>query len=333
MNTTPIYVNATGFYIPEKRIPNSYFAALHGKPEDWFVQRTGIITRARANEKETIDYMCSKAVANLARNAPFSLAQVDLIVFASYSPDDTVGTTAHRVQREFGIEQAKVITVSSACSSAINAVEIVRSFIASGIATRALLIAGDRNSTYSDDNDPAHGHLWGDAAVAWLISNRRFDTGSAEDSAADSGVGGDMEIVDVETRGLGHIGSGPDGVYLRPRTDGIGMPNGKDVFNQACTYIEKYSREILERNGLSVESLDWFVSHQANLRIVAHVCREMGLPMEKTLNNIERLGNTGCGSSLLSLSQQRDRLRPGDNIVVSTFGGGYSVGSMLLKAL
>ncbi len=322
MNTTSVYINATGYYVPDKRVPNSYFAKLYGKSEGWFTQRTGILTRSRANDKETIDYMCRKAVENALRTVPFPVGEVDLVVFASYSPDDTVGTTAHRIQREFGIEAAKAMYVSSACSSAMNALEIVRSFFGTGIAGKALVIAADRNSTYSDDNDPAHGHLWGDAAVAYFLSTERFGKG-------------DMEIVDIETRGLGHIGAGPDGVYLRPRTDGIGigMPNGRDVFNQACVYIEKYSREILGRNGLDISSLDWFVSHQANLRIISHVCGELGLPVERTLNNIEELGNTGCGSSLLSLAQHRDKLKAGDNIVVATFGGGYSVGAMLLKAL
>jgi 3-oxoacyl-[acyl-carrier-protein] synthase-3 len=320
MGKTPIYINATGYYIPAGRVPNSYFAELYGKPEEWFTQRTGIRTRARASEKETIDYMSKKAVENALRTAPFPIGEVDLVVFASYSPDDTVGTTGHRIQREFGIEHAKVMYVSSACSSAINALEIVRSFFVSGIATKALVIAADRNSTYSDDHDPAHGHLWGDAAVAYFLSTEHYGAG-------------DLEIVDMETRGLGHIGVGPDGVYLRPRADGIGMPEGRDVFNQACTYIEKHTRGILERNGLDVPSLDRFVSHQANLRIVAHVCRELDLPMERTLNNIEELGNTGCGSSLLALAQHRDRVKAGDNIVVATFGGGYSVGAMLLKVV
>ncbi len=322
MVKAPVYINATGYYVPSQRIPNSYFAELYGKPEDWFTQRSGIVTRSRASQKETIDYMCSKAVENAVRTVPFPIGEVDLIVFASYSPDDTVGTTAHRIQREYGIEGAKALYVSSACSSAMNAVEIVCSFFASGIASKALVIAADRNSTYSDENDPAHGHLWGDGAVAYFLSTERFGAG-------------DMEIVDIETRGLGHIGAGPDGVYLRPRTDGIGigMPNGRDVFNQACVYIEKYARLVMERNGLDVSSLDWFVSHQANLRIVSHVCKELGLPLERTLNNIEELGNTGCGSSLLSLAMHRDRLKPGDNIVVATFGGGYSVGALLLKAL
>ncbi len=315
MNT---YINATGVYIPTQRIPNSYFTRLHDKPEEWFVQRSGIQTRARATEKETLDAMSIKAVEDALRTAPFAIGEVDLIVQASYSPDDTVGTTAHRIQRHFDIAGAKVMYVSSACSSAINAMEIVHSFFRSGIATKALLIAGDRNSTYSDDNDPAHGHLWGDGVTAYILSTEQFSDL-------------DIELLDIETRGLGNIGAGPDGVYLRPRTVGIGMPNGRDVFNQACVYIERFSREILERNNLTVNDLTWFVSHQANLRIVSHVCKELGLPIERTLNNIEELGNTGCGSSLISLAQHRGKLRSGDTVVVSTFGGGYSVGTMLLK--
>ncbi len=322
MVNSPIYINATGYYVPSQRIPNSYFAELYDKPEEWFTQRSGIVTRSRATQRETLDYMCLRAVDNALRTVPFPVAEVDLIVFASYSPDDTVGTTGHRVQREYAIDGAKVMYVSSACSSAMNAIEIVKAFFETGISSKALVIAADRNSTYADDNDPAHGHLWGDGATAYFLSKERFGAG-------------DIEIVDIETRGLGHIGAGPDGVYLRPRTDGIGigMPNGRDVFNQACVYIEKFSRDIMERNGLDTASLDWFVSHQANMRIVGHVCRELGLPEERTLNTIQELGNTGCGSSLLSLAWHRDRLKPGDNIVIATFGGGYSVGAMLLKVL
>ena len=314
------YINATGWFVPEKRVPNSYFSALHDKPEEWFVQRSGIHTRSRADEKETLDYMSLRAVNDAMRTCPFAAEQIDLIVQASYSPDDTVGTTAHRIQRELGIVNAKVIYVSSACSSAINAIEIIRSFFESGIATKALLVAGDRNSTYSDDNDPAHGHLWGDGAVAYILSTEIYGKG-------------DIEVIDIETRGLGHIGSGPEGVFLKPRTLGIGMPYGRDVFNQACVYIEKFSREVADRNGLDVSQVDWFVSHQANKRIVAHVCREMGLPEERALNNIEELGNTGCGSSLLSLAQHRGCLRSGHNVIVAVFGGGYSVGAMLLKVV
>jgi 3-oxoacyl-[acyl-carrier-protein] synthase-3 len=187
-----------------------------------------------------------------------------------------------------------------------------------GIASKALVVAADRNSTYSDDNDPQHGHLWGDAAVAYLLSTERY-------------ADGDMELIDIETRGLGHIGAGPEGVFLKPHTVGVGMPYGRDVFNQACVYIEKYAGEILERNGLDVASLDWMVSHQANMRIVSHVCRELGVSEQHTFNNISELGNTGCGSSLLALAQNRDKLRAGDNIVVATFGGGYSAAAMLLK--
>jgi 3-oxoacyl-[acyl-carrier-protein] synthase-3 len=315
---TNTYINATGYYIPAGRVPNSYFAKLYDKPEEWFVQRSGIRTRSRASAEETIDRMSIEAVRATMRNAPFSVGEVDLIIFASYSPDDTVGTTGHRIQREFGIGKAKVMYISSACSSALNAIEIIRSFIQTGIASKALLVAAERNSTYSDDNASEHGHLWGDAAVAYLLSTERY-------------ADGDMEVIDIETRGLGHIGAGPDGVFLKPHTVGIGMPYGRDVFNQACVYIEQFSRDILNRNGLDMASLDWLASHQANMRIVSHVCKELGLPEERTLNNIGELGNTGCGSSLLALAQNRDKLKAGDNVVVATFGGGYSAAAMLLK--
>lgn len=315
-----MFINSTGYFAPEKRIPNSYFAELYGQTEDWFLQRTGILTRSRASERETLDYMCSKAVRKALETLPYDIADVDLVVFASYTPDDTVGTTGHRIQREFGIERAKVFYVSSACSSAVNGIEIIDAFFRTGKASKALLVSGDRNSTYSDDRDPHHGHLWGDAATAFFFSKER--TGD-----------GDLEVIDVETHGLGHVGMGPDGVYLRPADEGIKMPGGKDVFNQACVHMEKAAREITARNGVDISAVDWFVSHQANMRIIAYVAKHLGIPPEKALSNIEEFGNTGCASSLLVVAQNRSRFRKGDTICLTTFGGGYSLGALLLKAV
>ncbi len=312
-----MFVNATGYYIPEKRLKNDYFSRLHGLDEDWYVKRTGIISRARANDKETIDYMCIAAVNNALPQLPYDIKEVDLIVFASYTPADTVGTTAHVVQREFQIERAKAFYISSACSSAINAMEIIRSFFATGIATKALLISGDRNSSYAADTDQQSGHLWGDGATAFFFS-------------AASYTPADAAVLDITTQGLGHIGCGPAGVYLNPK-EGITMAHGKDVFTQACTYMAQSTEAILAKNNYSLADLAYFIGHQANKRIVMHVCHTLNIPEHKSLTNIEELGNTGCTSALLVYAQNAGRFRPGDLICLSAFGGGYSTGTCLLK--
>lgn len=168
-----MYINATGFYLPEQRIPNSFYTERAGLTDDWIVQRTGIKTRARAQANENINTMGLEAVRNALPWLPYDIKDVDLIVAATYSPYDTVGTAAHVVQHAYGIENAKAFTISSACSSFVNALEIIEGYFACGKARKALIIGGDKNSAYSNEDDPKAGHLWGDTAVAFFISNER----------------------------------------------------------------------------------------------------------------------------------------------------------------
>ncbi|MDR3366145.1 MAG: ketoacyl-ACP synthase III, partial [Prevotellaceae bacterium] len=246
------------------------------------------------------------------------IADVDLIVFASYSPSDTVATTAHIVQREFGVKKAKAFYVSSACSSAINAMEIIELFFAGGKASKALLLSADRNTSYYNPKDTKAGHLWGDAAAAFFLSKERT-------------CAYEPQVLDVITHGLGHVGKGKEGVYLDPRKEGIQMHNGKDVFINACTYIAGCAQEITAKNGYAIADLTYFISHQANMRIVSHVVEQLGVPEEKSLNNISELGNTGSVSSMLIFAQNYRRFRPNDLICISVFGGGYSAGACLVK--
>ncbi|MDR2938632.1 MAG: ketoacyl-ACP synthase III [Prevotellaceae bacterium] len=313
-----MFINAVGHYIPSRRTPNSYFLEVSGLADEWIFQRTGIKTRAWASEEETIDYMCIESVKRALPQLPYEAAEVDLIIFASYSPSDTVATTAHIVQREFGMEKAKAFYVSSACSSAINALEIIQLFFDGGKASKALLLSADRNTSYFNEHDPKAGHLWGDAATAFFFSKEKMQSS-------------EPKLLDVVTQGLGHIGKGREGVYLNPKREGITMNNGKDVFTQACTYIAKNTRGIVEKNGYSLSDLSYFIGHQANARIVSHVVRELGVPEEKALNNIQELGNTGSVSSMLILAQNYQRFKKDDLVCLSVFGGGYSAGACLVK--
>lgn len=313
-----MYINSVGFYIPETRVTNEYFAEQNGLSSDWIVQRTGIISRAKASEKETIDYMCNKAVADALPNLPYSIKEVDMIVFASYTPSDTIATTGYVIQREYGIEDAKVFHISSACSSGINAMEVISTFLHSGLVTKALLICADRNSTYSDDKDSISGHLWGDAATAYFISDETYGEKTPQ-------------IIDVTSQGLGHIGIGPKAVFLDPKGSGLQMPYGRDVFMYACNYIAQNTDAILSINGYTPDDLSYFISHQANMRIMINVAKQLGLKDEQMLSNIAELGNTGSASALLVFAQNIDRFVSGDLICISVFGGGYSAGSCLIN--
>lgn len=313
-----MYINAVGFYIPEERVPNEYYTKITGMTDEWIVQRTGIKTRSRAREDENMNTMSVDAVRNALPSLPYDIKDVDLIISSTYSPFDTVGTAAHVVQHEFGIEGAKAFTMSSACSSFVNALEIIEGYFATGKASKALIIGGDKNSAYSNEEDPKSGHLWGDAAVAFFISNERI-------------TDNDYEVLEIYTEALGCLGKGPEGIQLRPRNGGISMPEGKDVFVQACTYMPKNALRLLNKRGYTFDDLSYFIGHQANMRILKNIANNINLPDEKVLSNIEELGNTGSASCALVFAQNLAKFKKGDLVCISVFGGGYSAGACLIR--
>lgn len=313
-----MYINAMGCYIPSERIPNSYFEQLNGLTNDWIVQRTGIETRSKVSEGENVDTMAFEAIDDAISRLSYDIKDTDLIVAASYCVYDSVATVAHKAQRKYDIKGAKAIYASSACSSFINGLEIIEGYFAMGKAEKALLICSEQNSYYANTSDPKSGHLWGDAAVAFFISKDRL---------SDS----DIRIVNVYTEGLGHIGKGPDGVRLRPKEDGITMPDGRDVFIHACRYMIHALNKSLSDSGLGISDITKLICHQANKRIVAQVAHQLEKPMTDFLNNIEELGNTGSASAPLVLAQNRDSFASGEKAALMVFGGGYSCGCFIVE--
>lgn len=313
-----MYINAIGYYVPEGRVDNDHFKEVNGLTSEWIEQRTGIRTRSKAGEGENVDTMALEAVESALPHLPYDIKDVDLIVAAAYCVYDTVATTGHIVQRQYGVEGAKVVYASAACSSFINGMEIVEGYFASGKAKRALLVCSEHNTYYSNESDPKCGHLWGDAAVAYFVSAERI---------SDS----DIEIEEVFTEGLGHLGKGPDGVKLRPREDGITMPDGRDVFMYACRYMVYALNKMLEHQDADLSSVSRIICHQANKRIVAQVAHQLDMPMTSFVNNIEELGNTGSASAALVLAQNLDRFGKGDKVALVVFGGGYSCGGMMVR--
>lgn len=307
-----------GQYVPSQRIPNEYFTSVNGLTPDWIEQRTGIRSRSKTAPDENVDTMGIKAVEDALRTLPYDVKDVNLIVSAHYCAYDTVATVAHKIQREYAINGAKVVYISAACSSFINGLEVIEGYFASGKADKALLVCSEENSYYSNESDPKSGHLWGDAAVAFFISKEKL---------ADT----DIRILDVFTEGLGDIGKGPGGVMLRPKEDGITMPDGRDVFIHACRYMIYALNKSLANIGLKKEDIAKFITHQANKRIVAQVAHQLDLTLDSFYNNIEELGNTGSVSAPLVLVQNFDKINKGEKVALMVFGGGYSCGCFIIE--
>lgn len=313
-----LYINKITHYLPRQVVPNSYFKEVNGLDDDWIYSRTGIKNRSKAGENENTNTMGIKAVQQAVKDLPYPIEEVDLIIAATYSPYDTVATPAHAVQRLFNIGQAQCVSVSSACSSFINAMEIAQGYFAMGKATKALIIGSEHNSAYANETDPQSGHLWGDGAVAVFISPENYS-------------GQDARIIDIYTRGLGHIGKAAEAVYLRPKNGGIGMPEGRDVFLNACHYMIEALEQVTKSYQKNILDLNWIPSHQANQRIIKTIAKQTEIPEERFLMNIEERGNTGSPSCAISLSENLYKIKPGDLVGLTVFGGGYSCGAMLLQ--
>lgn len=313
-----MYINSMGCYVPSTRIDNDHFLEVNGLTSDWILQRTGISTRSKCAVGENQHTMAVEAVDAAMQALPYPVTDVDLIIGAGYAVYDSVATTAHIVQQHWGISEAKAMYLTSACSSFLNALETVEAFFMAGKASKALIVCSEHNTYYSNESDPKSGHLWGDGAVAWFLSKERM----AET---------DWEVLSVVTHGLGHVSKGPAGVRLRPREDGITMPDGRDVFINACRYMVSSLGEAVDMAGTTMEEIRYIAPHQANMRIVAQVAHQLSLPMDRFINNIQELGNTGSASAAIVLTQRKDDVRQGDLVGLTVFGGGYSCGAAIIR--
>ncbi len=314
-----MFIHHVAHYLPPTVVPNSYFTAINGLTDEWIQSRTGIRERRKVGPGENTNTMALSALDALLPGLGFDPGSFDLIVGGTYTPWDTIATLAHQAQNKLNISNIPVLSVSTACSTFLNCMEIVEGYFAMGKATRALVLVADHNTAYANEHDEKAGHLWGDGAAAVAV---------VKEAVSEN----DIRIVELTTAGAANVGKALDGVLLRPLDGGCIMPNGRDVFLNACQYMAQVSKDIVLRNGLTISDVDYLIPHQANQRISLNVLEQLGIPIEKLLSNIPYLGNTGCAGCAIALSENRSRFQKGNNIVLTVFGGGYSYGSMLLEA-
>jgi 3-oxoacyl-[acyl-carrier-protein] synthase-3 len=316
-----IYVQDIGSYVPEARLENEELHELTGRDPDWFIARTGIHSRSRAAASETTTSMGIDAVRALVRHQPDALDDVDLIIGASYTPDDTLSSLAPRIQREFQIENARVYFLSTACSSFISALEIAEVMLRTGESAKALVVVSEHNSFYSEDTDQFSGHLWGDGAAAVTLTTTK--------------QGAIFSVEYARSRGVACSGKGPDAISLNPSlgSKALMMQEGRDVFARACEFLVEEARDAMSHLNLEIDDIDWFVPHQANLRIISNVAKTLGLDEERCVVTVDQIGNTGCASIPISIQQHLEEMSGGELVTAVAFGGGYSCGAAVLRKL
>jgi len=212
-----MYISQASFYVPIVKIPNKHFAELNGLSDEWIVERTGIKERRKAQPHENTNTMAVEAVRQLQVNSGETLKDVDLIVGGTYSPYDTVVTLAHMVQHYLDLQEIPALSVSAACSTFLNSVEIVEGYFAMDKASKAVVVLSEHNTVYNNENDTKSGHLWGDGSTAFLVTKENPGNGA-------------LNIKEVLTRGAANVGKGIEGVMLKPANGGIDYAQWKRCF-------------------------------------------------------------------------------------------------------
>jgi 3-oxoacyl-[acyl-carrier-protein] synthase-3 len=315
-------LSAIGMAVPEKIITNAFFENLIETTDEWIVSRTGIKTRYHAGPTEFTSDLCVKAVEDLVAQYPHvTLNEVDMILVATTSPDQPMPSMACRVQHRLSMSRAGALDIYAACAGFSYGVVMAKGLIAGGIHKKVLVLGAETLSKITDFKDRSSCMLFGDGAAAVLIE---------ADKTGGIGVG----ITGASGEG------GPD-LYLSGFAESIdGHPvtmnrcivqNGRKVFKWAVTKVSEQIPILAAANGLSLDDIDWFIPHSANLRIIEAICKETGFPIEKILESIVDYGNTSSASIPIALYNgiKSGRVKRGDKIMIFGFGGGLAYAGMI----
>ena len=318
-------IKSVGHYLPDERLTNHDLEKLVDTNDEWIRTRTGIKERRILKDPEkATSFMAANAAREALDEAGLSPDQVDVIIVATVTPDYIFPSTACLVQEAIGATNAFAFDLSAACSGFIYALTTGASFIESGRFKNVLVIGADKMSSIIDYTDRTTCILFGDGAGAVLLQLSTNGTGIIDSIHYSEG---DTNCHLVQKGGGSRYPASQDTVAQHMH---FIKQDGKAVFKKATVGMADVSAEIMERNNLQADDIAWLVPHQANLRIIDATARRMGLGMDKVMINIERYGNTTGATIPLCLYDWKDKMRNGESIILTAFGGGFTWGAVYL---
>ncbi|QGZ33125.1 beta-ketoacyl-ACP synthase III [Stappia indica] len=317
-------VLGTGSYLPARRLTNDDLAKMVDTSDEWIVQRTGIHARHIAAEGEFTSDLAVAAARKALEAAGCKPTDIDLIILATATPDNTFPATAVTVQHKLGISGGFAFDVHAVCSGFVYALATADAYLRTGMARRALVIGAETFSRILDWEDRTTCVLFGDGAGAVVL-----ETAEGEGTTSDRGVLTSHLRSDGAHRDKLYVDGGPSST----QTVGHLRMQGKEVFRHAVSMITDVVEAAFEATGTDAEALDWFVPHQANRRIIDASAKKLGIDPEKVVVTLEDHGNTSAASIPLALDQavRDERIKRGDLIMLEAMGGGFTWGASLLR--
>ena len=312
-------VAGTGSALPKRRVDNAELAEQVDTSDEWIIERTGIRSRYIAGEDETTASLATEAARKALDDAGIPASEIDLIVLATATPDQTFPSSATKVQAALGIDDCVAFDVHAVCTGFLYAVTVADAMLRAGTGRSALVIGAETFSRILDWEDRTTCVLFGDGAGALVLRAEDADRGILATRLHADGRHNDLLFVDGGPSTTGTVGK------LRMK--------GREVFRHAVVNLAEVMGEVLGAADITADDVDWVVPHQANARILDATAKKLGLPSEKVVVTVDRHANTLAASVPLALdvAVKDGRIKRGDVVVLEAMGGGFTWGAAVLR--
>ena len=324
------FIRGVGKCLPEQVITNDQLSEILDTSHEWIESRTGICQRHKASDTEYTSTLCLHASQNALVNAHIAPQDIDLIILATSTPDHTFPPTATHVQRELGAKNAIAFDMNVACSGFLFALTMADAFLKQTGKKNALVIGGETLTRIVDWQDRSTAVLFGDGAGAVVLSSNTC----AQDPSANTLSARGIIDYELHTDGTGYESLAVSGGPSRTQHAGTIHMNGREVFRQAVTQLERSSLTLLAKQGLTPSDVDWVVPHQANKRILDALSEKLAIPSSKMIYTGHLHANTSSASIPLALEHAYagGLIKEGDLLLLQAFGAGFTWGTCLVRA-
>ena len=318
-------IRASGLYLPEKIMTNSDLEKVVDTSDEWIVQRTGIKQRHIAGDHETTSYMAIKAAQDAMAAGNVSAEDIDGIIIATSTPDQTFPSVAVKVQAALGIKKIQAFDVQAVCSGFVYALTTADAFIQSRKANRILVVGAEKFSSILNWEDRTTCVLFGDGAGAVIVEADENGQGTKDDR----GILSTHLYAEGDLQDILYVNGGP----ATTQTTGHVVMHGKDVFRHAVKYMAEIVEETLTHNHITPADIDWLVPHQANIRIIEATAKKLDMPMDQVIVTVDQHGNTSAASIPLALATgvKDGRIKKGDLVLFEALGAGLTWGAALVR--